>query len=279
MLHVQTAVVNNPTFIELQHKTLKHFMKGEYTFTVFNDAKQFPDFSNFGNTAIHGEIRRVCERLNIPCVDISNPGHAWNQCPANRCADAMNCMLEYQRANPAKYLCIDSDMFLIDQLSATAFDDWDTVVIPQDRSNDTGKSVRYFWNGIYYFNTQTRSNQDLLSWRNNDVEGVWTDVGGAMHYWLSEATTATAGGKNKVKEMPHLWSGQWSFDEFPATLDARWLSFFMTDPRNKDGKFYSELYDGKFLHYRAGGNWEKRSPEEYNACVKSLEDTINSVCR
>jgi hypothetical protein len=187
----------------------------------------------------------------------------------------MNRMLEYQRANPAKYLCIDSDMFLIDQLDANSYGDWDAVVVPQDRSNDAGKSVRYFWNGIYYFNTQTMSNQDLLSWRNNDVEGVWTDVGGAMHYWLSDARN-----KNKVKEMPHLWSGQWSFDEFPSNLDVRWLSFFMTDPRNKTGgKFYSELYDGKFLHYRAGGNWEKRSPEEYHACVKSLEDTINSVCR
>jgi len=28
------------------------------------------------------------------------------------------------------------------------------------------------------------------------------------------------------------------------------LKFFKEDSRNKDGKFFSEIYDNKFLHYR-----------------------------
>jgi hypothetical protein len=35
--------------------------------------------------------------------------------------------------------------------------------------------------------------------------------------------------------------------------------FIKTDPRNQNGKFFCEIYDNKFLHYRAGGNWEKRN--------------------
>ena len=33
-----------------------------------------------------------------------------------RCADSMNYILRYQIQNPGKYLCIDSDMFLIDTM-------------------------------------------------------------------------------------------------------------------------------------------------------------------
>jgi hypothetical protein len=277
MLEVQTAVVNNPTFIELQDLTLKTFLGGDYKFTVFNDSKQFPDYSNFGDPSVHGEIRRTCERLNIQCIDISNPSHQWNQCAANRCADAMNSLLRFQKENPGKYLVIDSDMFLIHPTSADHFDLCDAAIVPQVRSNEKGATVKYAWNGIHYFNTGVLKHHELLNWRNNDVEGVWTDVGGAMHYWIQNNERT---GENRIREIPHLWSCKWSFDSFPPALDSRWLSFFMTDPRNPtDGSFYSELYDERFLHFRAGGNWEKKAASEYNTVVQNLKNAVTSICK
>jgi hypothetical protein len=276
MLHIQTAVVNNPTFIELQHETLKYFVKGDYTFTVFNDAKKFPDFSNFGDPSVHSQIRKTCERLNIRCLDIINDNHAYITCPAMRCADAMNVMLSLQCRQKEKYLCIDSDMFLIDQFDTDHYDMFDAAIVPQVRSNDSGKTVPHFWNGLYYFNMNTLQHTEIMNWRCNDVEGVWTDVGGGMYYFLKESREKAT---NKIFDIQHRWSGHWSFDDFPPHLDSRWLSFLMTDTRNVDGKFFSELYDGKFLHYRAGGNWEKRSPEEYRTSVENLKNTVYSVCR
>jgi hypothetical protein len=274
MLEIQTAVVNNPAFIELQHRSLRHFLTGEYSLTVFNDAKKFPDYSNFGDPGVHREIQRTCERLNIPCVDISNPSHASNMCAANRCADAMSALLDYQRARPAKYLVIDSDMFLATPTPTNVYDAWDAAIVPQVRSNDRGNTVRYFWNGVYYFNTARLPDMDGLSWRNNDVDGVWTDVGGAMHYWLERNRGAA-----RIYEMPHKWSCKWGFDEFPAQMDARFLAFLMTDPRNPgDGTFFGELYDGRFLHFRAGGNWEKRSPNEYKQSVDALQQAFRTIC-
>jgi len=38
-MKIVTAVVNNPTFIEVQYHTLKKYVKGDYDFIVFNDAK------------------------------------------------------------------------------------------------------------------------------------------------------------------------------------------------------------------------------------------------
>jgi hypothetical protein len=274
MLHIQTAVVNNPTFIELQYETLKFFAKGDYTFTVFNDAKAFPDYSNFGDPTMPTKIRQTCERLNIHCVNIAKDYHQYMTCAATRCADAMESLLAAQKTQGGRFLCLDSDMFPVAPFSTDIYKEYAAAILPQTRSNDAGKTLNYIWNGIYYFDTR-RLNMSNMSWRCNDVEGVWTDVGGGMWDFLQQAKQTNT----PLYEIPHLWSTKWSFDSFPPSLDSRWLSFFMTDERNQDGMFFAELYDNLFLHYRAGGNWEKRDPAAYNANVERLKDTVYSVCR
>jgi hypothetical protein len=271
MLHIQTAVVNNPLFIELQYETLKYFVQGEYTFTVFNDAKQFPDFSNFGDTSVHSQIQTTCSRLNIPCYTISNERHRYMGCAATRCADAMNAMLSFQLQHPAKYLCIDSDMFCIAPFCTTAYDAYAGAVVPQVRSNGL-KELRYFWNGLYYFDMDRLRNKERMNWRCNDVEGVWTDVGGGMYGCMADNL-------DQLNLISHFSSGSWGVDNFPAQLDSRWLEFLTRDTRNQGSTFFAELYDNHFLHYRAGGNWEKRNPTEYMASVNSLKQVVYSICK
>ena len=60
--------------------------------------------------------------------------------------------------------------------------------------------------------------------------------------------------------MKYLKSGEWTMTDIPANLKAniRLVHFLQNDIRNINGKFFCELYDNKFFHYRAGGNWEKR---------------------
>ena len=45
-MKIVTVVVNNPIFIIIQYYTLKKYFKGDYEFIVFNDAKDFPDYTN-----------------------------------------------------------------------------------------------------------------------------------------------------------------------------------------------------------------------------------------
>ena len=51
-MKIVTAVVNNPTFIEIQYYTLKKYFKGDYELIVFNDAKDFPDMTNGNDITI-----------------------------------------------------------------------------------------------------------------------------------------------------------------------------------------------------------------------------------
>ena len=74
-MKVITAVVNNPIFIEIQYYTLKKYMKCDYEFIVFNDAKLFPDYSNGGDINIKEIIEKLCKNLKIKCINIPNEHH------------------------------------------------------------------------------------------------------------------------------------------------------------------------------------------------------------
>jgi hypothetical protein len=271
MLHIQTAVVNNPTFIELQHTTLKHFVDGSYDFTVFNDAKDWPDFSNFNDGSVRRAIQRTCERLNIPCINLHNEHHKMQQSASHRTADSNNAMLEIQKRTQEKYLVLDSDMFPIAPFKTNKYTGFDVAYVPQTRSNDA-KTLTYIWNGIYYFDMAKVSPKEKLSWAMDNIDGVWTDTGGAMYYFLEES-------KNNFYKIQHRSSCHWSALEYPLSCDTRWLNYIKNDVRNVEGKFYAELFDSTFFHFRAGGNWEKRGADEYGGRVDLLADVVYSICR
>ena len=46
------------------------------------------------------------------------------------------------------------------------------------------------------------------------------------------------------------------------------------DIRNKDGKFFCEIYDNVFLHYRAGGNWMGEGMDIHNLLTNMLKEAI-----
>ena len=262
-MKIVTAVVNNPTFIEIQYNTLKKFFKGEYEFIVFNDAKSFPDFTNGGNTTIKNSIEMLCNKLEITCINIPNEQHKTNSNAAIRCADSMTFILDYQKKNPDKYLLLDSDMFLIDYFDINKYSQYDCAVVLQSRNNF---KVNYFWNGIYYFDMTKMKNLDLLNW--SCCPGC--DVGGMMQEWLQKQmkdkpipNTDEIRWKNKLFHtnniyfIKHLWSCSWDITELPTNIieSSPIIDFIKNDPRNSNNKFFCEIYDNVFLHYRAGGNW------------------------
>ena len=127
-MKIITAVVNNPTFIEIQYFTLKKYFKGEYEYIVFNDAKDFPDFTNGNDITIKKQIEDMCAKLNITCINIPNNHHKRQLDFGKRCADSMNYILQYQKNNPDKYLLLDSDMFLVDYFDINKYSNYDIYI-------------------------------------------------------------------------------------------------------------------------------------------------------
>ena len=235
-MKVITSVVNNPIFIEIQYYTLKKYMKCDYEFIVFNDAKTFPDYSNNGDVNIKNIIEETCKNLNITCINIPNEKHIKQTEAHFRCADSMNYILKYQLQNPDKYLVIDSDMFLIDYFDLSEYEKYDCAVVLQSRNNF---QTNYLWNGIYYFNFHKMKNRQLLNW--NCKPGC--DVGGMMEEWLRAQTknipntdeiryTNKSFHNDDIYYIKHLWSCSWNESEIPENLknNTKLIQFLTNDP-------------------------------------------------
>ena len=286
-MKIVTAVVNNPGFIEIQYHTLKKYLicNGDaYEFIVFNDAKAFPDFTNDGDITIRSRIEETCKALGIKCISLENNHHQKVIKSAIRCADSMNAILRYQLEQPPdKYLLLDSDMFLVDYLDINKYSAYDCAVVLQNRPN-----LNYIWNGIYYFDFNKLKNVELLNWN----EGYGGDVGGMMRDWFSKQTSdsivpisdelrwaakdRTFHMESSIYYIRHLWSCSWNENELPENLKTRadLLQFFKEDVRNVDGKFYCEIYDNVFLHYRAGGNWNEEGMALHNRMTEKLHKCL-----
>ena len=280
-MKVITAVVNNPIYIAIQYHTLKKFFQGDYEFIVFNDSKNFPDYSNFNDINIKVEIENACKELNIKCINIPNEHHNIQKDACLRCADSLNFMLNYQKENPDKYLIIDSDMFFIDYFNPDKYSNYDCSVVLQTRNNYT---INYFWNGLCYFDMNKLKNQSLLDWSCCEQ----CDVGGMMKEWLNEwlkednshilPTVENIRDSNEnvtndnIYFIRHLWSNNWDESKIPENLlnNKHLKDFLNNDIRNTNDKYFCEIYDSCILHIRAGANWMKENRDNHSHYTQQL---------
>ena len=276
-MKVVTAVVNNPKFIEIQYYTLKKYFKGDYEFIVFNDAKDFSDFTNGGDITVRKQIEDCCNKLNITCINIPNHNHMHTTCAAIRCADSNNFILNYQRQTPDKYLIIDSDMFLIDYFDIDKYSNYDSAIVLQTKDNS---KINYFWNGIYYFDMIKMNNNSLLNW--NCCEGC--DVGGMMQEWLKKQIRTNSNDNltenilniDSIYFIRQLNSCNWGMSELPNNIkdNTGLINLLKNDERNQNNKFFCEIYDNVFFHYRAGGNWRNEGMNFHKSFAEQLMNVL-----
>lgn len=268
-MKILTAVVNNPIFIEIQYYTLQKYFKGDYEFIVFNDAKDFPDFTNGGDITLTTQIKETCSRLKIKCIDIPNSEHQYIKEPGIRTADSMNYILDYQKRYPDQYLVLDSDMFLIDDFDIHRYSFYSCAVIHQSRLDNR---INYFWNGIYYFDTTRMKHMEMLNWSCSP----YCDTGGMMQEWLRKHRLENGEYSREIYLMPYLSSCHWTLTELPDNLKENkgLVDFLSEDPRNNKERLFCELYDNLFLHYRCGGNWRQEGLDLHRLLAEKLKQSL-----
>ena len=194
----------------------------------------------------------------------------------------MNFILRYQKENPDKYLLLDSDMFLIDYFDIKKYEKYDCAVVLQSRKD---YKINYIWNGIYYFDMNKIKNKELLDW--NCCTNC--DVGGMMQNWLKHQIgnntipntdeirwTNKTFHTDKIYFIKHLWSCSWDINELSKNFqdNTKLIDFLKNDIRNVNGKFFCEIYDNAFLHYRAGGNWRKEGLNIHRILTERLKSSL-----
>jgi hypothetical protein len=195
---------------------------------------------------------------------------------SNRHADTFNKhVLNYQLKNPDKYLLLDSDMFLIDYFDINKFSNYDCAVVLQSRNN-----IGYLWPGLCYFDMTKMKHFELINW--SLLPGF--DSGGMTQHWLKKQMTTIPNTDeirwtnkefhtNNIYFIKHLWSCSWNMNELPKNLqyNIKLVNFIKKDVRNVNDKFFCEIYDNVFLHYRAGGNWRKEGIELHQSLTQQLK--------
>ena len=219
-----TNVVNRLDFLEFQYYTLNKFCENEFQFCVIDDSSDINLSFEFQRFCLENEI----SYYKKPSNNFLNP--------ADACADAIQWTYEniIQKVYP-NYLIfyIDSDMFLIDSFN---FD--------EKLNNEFLGGVKqirdhivYPWNGLMFLNMEKINKLDPdLNFRNTSIDGVLTDVGGGIHYYLK---------KHNIQF--------YSFDTvYPKFFDNINLHKFQLTK----GFNFELHYKKKFLHFRAGTNWQ-----------------------
>ena len=263
-MKIVSVVTNNDIFVELQYNSIKkHFSDKDVEIIIFNDAKTWPDITNFNDTTIKKQITDMCNKLSIKCIDIPNSHHINQQYASIRHGDSVNFITQYMFSNPDKYLMLDCDMFFIHDFDISEFEPYDFCYVSQSRDFPKGP-MYYPWPNFFYININTVSNKELINW--HPAQGL--DAGGKCALWLHKLDP------NKIFKIQHLSSGRWNREQMPSHIDPNIYNFLDNDTRNKDGKYFAELYHEKILHYRASSNWMGDSFYNQNYLTELLRTTL-----
>ena len=154
-------------------------MKNDYEFIVFNDAKEYSDVSNGYDITMKQKINNLCNELNIKCYNHDNNyQEQFKEHYSYIHTIILNVIHKFQLNNPDKYLILDGDMFLIDDLDISKYSNEGSAIVLQER--EEGKIV-YMWPGIVYLDMTLNRNFELLKW-GMDIGS--TDTGGMTQEWL-----------------------------------------------------------------------------------------------
>ena len=253
---------------ELMYNSIKKFFKSEkeYEIIIFNDAKTWPDITNFEDVTMKQQIINMCKKLSIPCINIPNAHHISQPCASVRHSDSVNFITKFMLKYPDTYFMLDLDMFFVDYFDIKEFEKYYFCYINQSR-NIRNTVINYPWPNFFYLNINEIPNKHLIDWSID----TGLDTGGKCANWLTTLD------KNRVLQIQNLCSLNWSEKDIPESINTNIKIFLDNDVRNQNGKYFSELYHKKILHYRGGSNWMNDSYKLHYSMTNLLAEALSKI--
>lgn len=283
---IMTHNYNRPDFIELQYKTFKKFLKDDYEYVVFNDAKD-------ENKKL--EIEAMCAYYNIRCIRIPQEIHTRPYLPRNPGENLQEANVRH--ANCCQYsmdnlgfdhngiVCIfDADLFPVRPFSITEYmrdKDIAAMILPP-----RGGKIYYICPIISMFSMNKLPEKRTLNFNVSLINNVTADSGGCTYHYLKKHPELVVKHINVVYSWQLFLGDAHVFMPINTSCPAdvktscyerlgfnkEEISFFFNQPDTFE--FYLENH---FLHYRGGSN-HTRDPQSYvNNKGKIFTDFINSI--
>lgn len=235
---IYTWADKTPEFLYQQYETIKKFIKDDdWEFIVFNNVP-FPKFDR------QVKIKKICKELGIKCLDVRF--RTFISGAAQICAWGI--FWAYHRffrwEKDTIHVIFDSDMFFVKDFSFNEYLGNNDIAAIHQRRDD----IEYLWNGFVVMRGGELPDKNYFDYRLGDINGVRTDVGGRLHWWLKRNPDL------KVRYMVHT-----------GHLDVSKSKILPENIRNDyNPDFRFQFIEESVLHYRAGSNWDKKNSNFVN---------------
>lgn len=246
-----TLANKEPEFIYRQYETIKKFVKDEKC-----------EFIVFDNTPINAfarrkEIKRICKELGIKRIGIRFKPYFKGA--ARYCAYAINWMYHrfFRWEKDTIHVILDSDMVFINDFNFNEFlADNDICAVHQQRG-----AIEYLWNGVVIMKGGELPDKNYFNYGLGTIEGERTDGGGNMYFWMKRNPNL------KIKYITHTGS---------SNIAEKGI---LSEEFSKDYKteYGFQIIENSILHYRAGSNWNKKSPEFVQEKKNYFNKLIDSI--
>jgi hypothetical protein len=282
--------VNHPETLKA-HRDLwiQAFPDETVNYIVYIDAKDYPDESNLYDGTMRDKLLNECMRLGIQYYLVPEglhkdrrslmPNAAQHYQMTASTRDAVVCQMAWRdqvllNTSVNRVGLIQPDIFpyrKLDWISLTRGAEF--YYKPQQRD-----SLKYAWNGLCFFTMDTWSQimKELIDFQDGFHRGIFTDSGGGLWKILEVLSD-----NNK-----YGWTGQnslqWSSRDPCPDLPFWIMEHLKSDPRNRvesDGavSYYSEIQDDRFLHLRAGCNWDGVGKEIHEKRYANFMSLLNEA--
>ena len=268
--YILAAHCNNLHYIDFQYQSLQKHFKGDYEFIILNDAKEYGDSTNFGNSNIRKEIEEKCQTLGIQYMNVPqnlhNMRHLYypgTELPSSNQPSSRNAIAiqygfnQYAEKKDGYLIILDSDMFFYDDIDINSIMNGYDIAGSVHWREEHGRRVEYLWIAMCIFNLKTCVNLHELKWECGNVAGVRTDTGGWTYYYMQQY-------KLRVRDM--IWNRYDDMESykkepihplvekfFDAIIQIKPDSGCIAEPFSKE--LFPELH---LLHLRCGSNWDHK---------------------
>ncbi len=266
-ISVLTVVFNKPEFIQYQYLLLKKYLKNEFDFFVYN---------NSNDPKLKEEIKQVCEINSIKYYEVPQEIQSPNT-PSHRAGISLDYSIKHniQNYNTENLIVLDSDMFIIDYFDFEKEVDSDFKGIKQKRNH-----VYYYTNQLFFAKIKNLQKFDkAIKFPPGNIDGVNTDCGGYLYYYFNGNKNIIHKDLNQMINSQTLTSEDIEKSEIFAS-DENLKKYFLKETEMfQDKKNFSEIYQSKFLHFRAGSNWINIEQEKNQSRQENLFDLLSYLIK
>lgn len=285
-IQIFTTVSAWPEALQAQRKLLDQFCNDGFDFIAVIDTSSTPNPWNLWDSRLRSRAEDIANQFCDEVILMPEGIHENRRIlfpktrvlkarnSNERASDVLQFLFNEKILNSYNYaFIIDSDMFPIAPFSV-----FESLIecpirgVFQQRSGRFRRQAKYYWNGIMMLDPTKLDFIEQYSFDCGKVNGLKVDTGGQSHWWIKRIKDS--GKQETLGEINHLASLDWTLQDLAVLLPATIKSFIQTDDRNMGDKLYTEIYDEKFLHFRAGSNWREESVE----VVKRRNEKFIEAC-